>query len=161
MVWRRPGKPLSEPLMVSLLTGICVTRPQWVKIMSCCLTLPQRVNRYTCTHVWVCCVLIYNIRHFCAKWIVKRLHRVICGVIIETMWTAWPEKYTYRFAVLCIVLVISWIDSADPFTHILHSCLTVTGAILRLPQCQGSTLGAVSLRLMTSQFQDIVNHKEK
>ena len=29
MAWRRPGdKPLSEPMMVSLLTHICVTRPQ-------------------------------------------------------------------------------------------------------------------------------------
>ena len=33
MVWCRPGgKPLSEPVMVSLLTHICVTRPQWVKM---------------------------------------------------------------------------------------------------------------------------------
>ena len=32
MAWRRPGdKPLSEPMMISLLTHICVTRPQWVK----------------------------------------------------------------------------------------------------------------------------------
>ena len=32
MAWRRPGdKPLSEPLLVCLLTHICVTRPQWVK----------------------------------------------------------------------------------------------------------------------------------
>ena len=32
MARRRPGyKPLSEPMMVSLLTHICVTRPQWVK----------------------------------------------------------------------------------------------------------------------------------
>ena len=32
MAWRRPGdKPLSEPMMVSLLTHICVTRPQWGK----------------------------------------------------------------------------------------------------------------------------------
>ena len=31
MAWRRPGdKPLSEPMMVSLLAHICVTRPQWV-----------------------------------------------------------------------------------------------------------------------------------
>ena len=31
MVRRRPGaKPLSEPMMVSLLMHICVTRPQWV-----------------------------------------------------------------------------------------------------------------------------------
>ena len=32
MAWRRSGdKPLSEPMMVSALTHICVTRPQWVK----------------------------------------------------------------------------------------------------------------------------------
>ena len=32
MAWRRPGdKPLSEPMMVNLLTHICITRPQWVK----------------------------------------------------------------------------------------------------------------------------------
>ena len=30
MAWCRPGdKPLSEPMMISLLTHICVTRPQW------------------------------------------------------------------------------------------------------------------------------------
>ena len=35
MAWRRPGdKPLSEPMMGSLLTHICVTRPQWVKTSS-------------------------------------------------------------------------------------------------------------------------------
>ena len=32
MDWRRPGdKPLSEPMMVSVLTHLCVTRPQWIK----------------------------------------------------------------------------------------------------------------------------------
>ena len=31
MHWHRPGyKPLSEPMMVRLLTHICVSRPQWV-----------------------------------------------------------------------------------------------------------------------------------
>ena len=31
MAWRRPGdKPLSEPMMVNLLTHICFNRPQWV-----------------------------------------------------------------------------------------------------------------------------------
>ena len=34
MAWRLSGdKPLSEPMMVSLPTHICVTRPQWVKII--------------------------------------------------------------------------------------------------------------------------------
>ena len=35
MAWRRPGdKPLSEPMVVSLPTHICVTRPQWVNNMT-------------------------------------------------------------------------------------------------------------------------------
>ena len=40
MAWRCPGdKPLSEPMMVSLLTHICVTRPQWVN------NIPTLVHR--------------------------------------------------------------------------------------------------------------------
>ena len=35
MTWRWPGdKPLTEPMMVSLLMHICVTRPQWINVMS-------------------------------------------------------------------------------------------------------------------------------
>ena len=35
MAWHRPGvKPLSEPMMVSSLTHICVSRPRWVKAYS-------------------------------------------------------------------------------------------------------------------------------
>ena len=35
MAWRRPGdKPLSKPMMVSLLMHICITPPQWVNIMN-------------------------------------------------------------------------------------------------------------------------------
>ena len=61
MAWRRPGdKPLSGPMMVSLLTHICVTQPHWVnslrpndtiwrqrsesplaQVMACCLTAPS------------------------------------------------------------------------------------------------------------------------
>ena len=38
MAWRRPrDKPLSGPVMVSLLTHICVTRPQWVNYSNCSL----------------------------------------------------------------------------------------------------------------------------
>ena len=40
MAWHRPGdKPLSEPMMVSLLTQVRVTRPQWVKIWNTVETL--------------------------------------------------------------------------------------------------------------------------
>ena len=35
MAWCRTGdKPLSEPMLSSLLTHVCVTRPQWVKCLS-------------------------------------------------------------------------------------------------------------------------------
>ena len=51
MVWRRPGdKPLSESMMVSLLTHICVTRPQWV-IWGSVLTWWFSLKRLlTCDH---------------------------------------------------------------------------------------------------------------
>ena len=46
MAWRRPGdKPLSEPMMVSLLTHICVTRPQWVSGLS--ITLGNHLGSTT------------------------------------------------------------------------------------------------------------------
>ena len=36
MAWRRPGdKPLSEPMMVTLPTHICVTRPQCTRMEQC------------------------------------------------------------------------------------------------------------------------------
>ena len=50
MAWRRPGdKPLSEPMMASLLTHICVTRPQWVKV-SC------MVSNVFCTNL----IMLYD-----------------------------------------------------------------------------------------------------
>ena len=46
MVWRRSGdKPLSEPMMVSLPTHICVTRPQWVKY-SCIIVTTVHLQLY-------------------------------------------------------------------------------------------------------------------
>ena len=41
MAWRRPGaKPLSDPMMISLLTHICVTRPQWMNGLKQCWSSP-------------------------------------------------------------------------------------------------------------------------
>ena len=46
MAWRRPGhKPLSEPMLRSLLTHTCVTRPHWVNGCNEICTL--------CNMVWV------------------------------------------------------------------------------------------------------------
>ena len=58
MDWRRPGdKPLSEPMMVSLLTHICVTRPQWVNMICQCCWWPsaarhQGTNSHHIDLVW-------------------------------------------------------------------------------------------------------------
>ena len=48
MAWRRPGgKPLFEPMMVSLLMHICVTRSQWV---NCKHTRPGPESARCCQH---------------------------------------------------------------------------------------------------------------
>ena len=50
MAWRRPGnKPLSEPMVVSLLTHICVTRPQWVNMPQCGNHSYRQTSNISCT----------------------------------------------------------------------------------------------------------------
>ena len=52
MAWRRQGdKPLSEPMMVSLPTHVCVTRPQWVNnLIQGVLSMIHSVN--SCPLQW-------------------------------------------------------------------------------------------------------------
>ena len=51
MAWRRSGdKPLSELMMVSLTTHICVTRPQWVNVKTVGFTCPVNHNESLVTH---------------------------------------------------------------------------------------------------------------
>ena len=52
MAWRRPDKPLSEPMVVKLLTHICVTRPQWVNLFMGCLNNPIYSNLRLCAACW-------------------------------------------------------------------------------------------------------------
>ena len=55
MAWRLPGdKPFSELVMVSLLTYICVTRPQWVKAerhIYASVNLPSLVHLNQCLDI--------------------------------------------------------------------------------------------------------------
>ena len=62
MDWRRPGnRPLSEPMLVSLLTHNCVTRPQWVNRYStfgCVGETPQGKTQHATSewdHGYVMC----------------------------------------------------------------------------------------------------------
>ena len=59
IAWRRPGnKPLPEPLMDSLPTHICVTRPQWVKqlqisIVFVIIAVQWWCSLYTNSKYWI------------------------------------------------------------------------------------------------------------
>ena len=56
MAWRRPGdEPLSEPMMVRLLTHICITRPQWVN--NAMLQLSCRLGKPALSPYWVTVLL--------------------------------------------------------------------------------------------------------
>ena len=81
MAWRSPGdKPLSEPMMVSLTTHICVTRPQWV-------------NPLTAGNTWVC------IQH-CCYWCPGANYSARPSVstvlaIYPLYWTSFRQKYIH------------------------------------------------------------------
>ena len=58
MTWRRPGdKPLSEPMVLNLLTHICVTWPQWVK------PFPSDTLRYKITWTSLCLIFFFLMSH--------------------------------------------------------------------------------------------------
>ena len=79
MAWRRPGdKPLSEPMLFSLLTHICVSRPQWVNV---CLPVP-------------CCYTFTNSYGFHKDTTYSDSFWTSFNVIVITT-TSWPRKDTY------------------------------------------------------------------
>ena len=56
MAWRRPrDKPLSEPIMASLLMHIhvCVTRPQWVNIGVLIEFFQMKKHTSWQIHIWI------------------------------------------------------------------------------------------------------------
>ena len=60
MAWLRPGdKPLSEPMMISLPTHICVTRPQWVKC-----AINKNIRFYDSEAAINACLADFMILHF-------------------------------------------------------------------------------------------------
>ena len=51
MAWRQQGnKPLSGPMMVSLLTHICVSRPQWVNLRE---EFPRSIYNWSGSGDWM------------------------------------------------------------------------------------------------------------
>ena len=63
MAWRRLGdKPLSEPMMVSLPTHICVTRPQWVNALLQVLSINHRILLLLSQEMWEPAIQIHYIQ---------------------------------------------------------------------------------------------------
>ena len=84
MGWRRPGnKPLSESMMVSLLTHVCVTWPQWVNSVS---TIP--------IHIGGC---LFG-QHCACRWL-STSH-------LQTQY--WPHRRRHDF--VKILLIINYFD---------------------------------------------------
>ena len=58
MAWRRSGtKPLSEPVMLSLLTHICVTRSRWAIATWLSDAIWRHKSVLTMPHVMACCMI--------------------------------------------------------------------------------------------------------
>ena len=90
VAWHRPGnKPLSEPMMASLLTHICVTLPQWVE-------LSFEFNPYNFAHLECCDVisyisfsLVHSVkitanREFGRCWFSLITEKHVCNLLVNT-----------------------------------------------------------------------------
>ena len=77
MAWRRSGdKPLSKPMMVSLLTHICITRPQWVNFL---LPVTSQKSSHHC-HIFRF-IMTHNI---CTAYIPRIILQVLCfGTLVS------------------------------------------------------------------------------
>ena len=137
MAWRRPGdKPLSEPMIVSLMTHICVTCPQWVKLNqdSACVFYVW-YHHQTSTNLFIQVTLFVHTDDSCKPLDEKNIY-----ITLKRTSTVYPKKYAHGFVVLCFVVVMQpfIMNSHEVFIHIHQGCFAGTGAIVRLPQCQWS-----------------------
>ena len=81
MAWRWPdNKPLSEPMMVSLLTHICVTQPQWV---NCCCDMYKAVQQ------------LLHYYYYTSIWIYMEWKGCESDVMLDPLWNLelWPQQW--------------------------------------------------------------------
>ena len=117
MAWRRPGdKSLSEPMMVSLLTHICVTWPQWVK--HTCFSSCRALIAHTCECVSICMCMCM----FLCVYIGTCMHNVLCV----------RESHTYFFFnVVKSVQTWSLTSYSCPAMHIFTYVAQFMGCVIR------------------------------
>ena len=86
MAWRLPGdKPLSEPMMVSSLTHICFTRPQWVKV--------HQDSRQT-----TCLIIIKE----------NTPTQMLLPCVMKEIWQSYHTARTYMSCMFSVYPISSW-----------------------------------------------------
>ena len=79
MAWHRTDdKLLSEPMVVSLLTHICVTRPQWVK--QCCSIIYPSITTITMS------IVINDNKMLCCLVIAIKYGKIIKDFVVKYQW---------------------------------------------------------------------------
>ena len=137
MAWRRLGdKPLSEPMMVGLLTHICITRPQWVK--------PSMGSWWGQTEVWLISTTSSApcIQHTAFNQTRKCMNHSLTLYIPLDQKQNTQTLIECRLHVLCFIqyipsnrhmfscfMYLSWLGMIN-FTYILQGYFTGTGATI-------------------------------
>ena len=121
MAWRRPGdKPLSEPMMSTLPTRICVTRPQWV-------------NRKSQDYIFVK-------RKYQGTWYIMIYVNIIC-MKITYIWTVlkkwknifWCDKFTDQLLFKTRFPKVDWHTGGKWLIHGTQHCKGIQSENLELP----------------------------
>ena len=139
IAWCRLGaKPLSEPMMVSLLTHICITQPQWV---NCSIN----INFHQCSFHITFRTKSWHEKAFCTT-------SPLCGnpLVTRKFPNTWPVMQGFDVLFLCywseqadeqtIELPVIW----DTMMSMWHHWCTV--CMLLLPYCKVST-GTVKIHI--------------
>ena len=117
MAWRRSGdKPLSEPMMVSLPTHICVTRPQWVKYLQTfglretwkplANWMPLFTTRPTKPGSWIFCVRTFTTKntlvirtHWLCQWLIRRRMQWNLNHDDVIQWKQFPRYWPFVWGI--------------------------------------------------------------
>ena len=163
MAWRHSGdKPLSEPMMVNLPTHICVTWPQWVKIICLGWYQSKSTNIEVQTTVYGMCESLYRDFIFATEYLYNGAYRYIifditwqCNVfniiqiwLVWQCWRQWPcckevPLYVFQCRFLFVVLWYpTWVDNLKYklYTFCVVSLCCFIHAILFtycIPPCRG------------------------
>ena len=134
MAWHRPSvKPLSEAMMVKLLTDLCVTRPQWVKQLS-------NLVGYTIMSLWyviyslkclknLCRIVVnsydsyFGVSTYISSLIEMRMQQKLCPVVLLLLCVKyWVLPESYQFLLLMLGSVYLQTRNSNKKNPVIISC---------------------------------------